>query len=296
MSVKSKLPGAPPLSAAAQMGRPSDEVVTINKPESGWRLVNLRELWRYRDLFYFLVWRDIKARYAQSVLGAGWAVIQPFMSMIVFTIIFGTLAEIDSDGVPYAVFSYTALVPWAYFSRSLSTASSSIGGSVGIMGKVYFPRMVVPLSAVLGKLVDFVIAFVIIFGLMAWFKIFPTVWIFALPLLVLIAALTAAGFGMWLGAMSVHYRDVNYAMSFFVQLYMYASPVVYPTSLIPPKYQLIYAINPLVGVVEGFRSALLRTNPMPWDLIGVGSAVAVVVAVSGAFIFRRLERSFVDVA
>jgi lipopolysaccharide transport system permease protein len=257
--------------------------------------LELRALADYRDLFYFLVWRDIKARYAQSVLGAGWAVVQPIFSMIVFTVVFGNLAKIDSDGVPYAIFSLTALVPWTFFSNALTSSTASLTSSAGMLSKIYFPRLVIPMSAVISKLVDFSIALVLVFVLMAWFRIVPTVWILMLPMLVLLMALTAAGAGMWLSSLSVQYRDVNYGINFIAQLLMYASPVVYPASLIPDKYRLVYAINPMVGVIEGFRSALLGANPMPWDLIAAGSATAVVLAVSGAIYFCRTERIFADV-
>lgn len=269
--------------------------VTIIQPPKGWVSLGLRELWEYRDLFYFLVWRDIKSRYAQSVLGIGWAVIQPVMYMIVFTVVFGNLAKVTSDGVPYAIFTYTALVPWTYFSGSLTGATNSLVRNSNMLSKVYFPRLIIPLSAVLGRLFDFSIALLLVFCLMAWFRIVPTLWVFVLPMLVLLTMLTAAGLGMWLTALSVQYRDINYGMSFGIQLLMYAAPVVYPTSLIPDKYRFFYSLNPMVGVIEGFRSAFLSTNPMPWDLIALGSITAAFLAVSGAIYFRRTERIFADV-
>ena len=269
--------------------------LTVIESQSGWRFINFRELWDYRDLFYFLVWRDIKTRYAQSILGVGWAVIQPVFSMIVFTIVFGNLAKISSDGVPYAIFSYAALVPWTYFSTSLTSASSSLISSSGMITKVYFPRLVIPIAPVLGKLVDFSIAMLILFGMMVWFHIPPTTWALAVPLLVCLMMLTAAGLGMWLTALAVQYRDIQYAMSFVVQLLMYAAPVVYPASSVPVKLRLLYAVNPMVGVIEGFRSALLGTNPMPWDFIMVGASTAVLLVITGALYFRRMERVFADV-
>jgi len=243
-----------------------------------------------------LVWRDVKTRYAQSVLGIGWAVIQPIFSMIVFTIVFGKLAKINSDGVPYAIFSYTALVPWTYFSGALTGASGSLLGASGMMTKVYFPRLIIPMAPVMSKLIDFGIAFVILLLMMAYFGFMPSIQIIYLPLLILIMMITASGMGMWLTAMAVKYRDINYAMSFFVQLLMYAAPVVYPASIIPEPFRLIYGCFPMVGVIEGFRSILLKTNPMPWDLIGVGSIVACFLFISGAFYFRRMEKYFADVA
>jgi len=268
------------------------EPMTIIENRSGWKLIDWKEIKEYRDLFYFLVWRDIKARYAQSVLGVGWAIIQPVASMIVFTIVFGNLAQIDSDGVPYPIFSFSALVPWTFFAGALTASSTSLNLMIT---KIYFPRIILPFSSILSKSVDFVIALVILFGMMVIFQIVPTIWIMTLPLLIVILMLTAIGFGMWLSALSVQYRDIHYGLHFGVQLLMYAAPVVYPASLIPEQYRLIYAINPMVGVIEGFRSALLSTNPMPWDLIIVGLVSTLVIAVSGAIYFKRREKLFADV-
>jgi lipopolysaccharide transport system permease protein len=259
------------------------------------KVINVKELWRYRDLFYFLVWRDIKTRYAQSVLGIGWAVIQPVFSMIVFTIIFGNLAKVSSDGVPYAIFNFVALVPWTYFSTSLTGATSSLVNASELISKVYFPRLVIPFAPVIGKLVDFCIGMVILFGMMLWYQITPTAGAFALPLMVLLMMMTAAGVGLWLTAMAIQYRDINYAIGFIVQLLMYAAPVVYSTSLIPESWRLVYAINPMVGVIESFRAGLLGTVAMPWDLISVGAVSALVIFISGALYFRRMERIFADV-
>lgn len=270
--------------------------VTVIKPTSGWRLVDWRELVRYRDLFLFLVWRDIKVRYAQSALGVGWAVIQPLFSMIVFTIIFGNLANISSDGVPYAIFSFTALVPWTYFSGALTDGTGSLIKGANMISKIYFPRLVLPMAAVLSKLVDFTIGMFVLAVLMIAFGVAPTLGVLALPLLIALMMLTAAGLGMWLSALAIQYRDVNYAMTFVVQLLMYAAPVVYPTSLIPEQYQLFYAINPMVGVIEGFRAALLGTRAMPWHFLAVGACSALALALSGALYFRNREKLFADVA
>jgi lipopolysaccharide transport system permease protein len=270
--------------------------VTIIEPAKGWIPLKLRELWEYHDLFYFLVWRDVKARYAQSILGIGWAIIHPVFSMMVFTIVFGNLAKVSSEGVPYAIFSYAALVPWTYFSSALTGASSSLISSSGMITKVYFPRLIIPIAPVLSKLVDFGLALLVLFGLMVWFQTPPTIWALMLPLLILLMMFTATGLGMWLTALAIQYRDINYGLGFFVQLLMYAAPVVYPASLIPQRYRLLYGLNPMAGVIEGFRAALLGTRPMPWDLLAVGSMVALVIAVSGAFYFRRMERIFADVA
>jgi lipopolysaccharide transport system permease protein len=263
--------------------------------ETGWPLIDFHELWEYRDLFYFLVWRDIKVRYAQSILGIGWAIVQPVFSMIVFTVVFGKLAKISSDGVPYAIFSYAALVPWTYFSNSLADTTGSLIASSNMLTKVYFPRLIIPMTPVLSKLVDFGIALLLLFGLMVWFKSKPTIWVLSLPLLVLLLMLSAAGLGMWLTALAIQYRDVKYGMGFAVRLLMYAAPVVYPVSLIPEQYRLLYGINPMAGVIEGFRAALLGTRAMPWDLIAVGTVTALVIWVSGAMYFRHKESIFADV-
>lgn len=273
----------------------SQQPLTVIEARSGWQLIDWRELWQYRDLFYFLVWRDVKTRYAQSILGVGWAVIQPVFSMVVFTVVFGRLAKIDSDGVPYAIFSYAALVPWTYFAGSLTASGSSLVAASAMLTKVYFPRLVIPIAPVLAKLVDFGIALLILFGLMLWFRIPPTIWALGLPLLVILMMLTAAGMGMWITALAVQYRDVKYALNFGVQLLMYAAPVVYPASKVPQEFRLLYGLNPMAGVIEGFRCALLGTNPMPWDLLAVGALTAVLIAVSGALYFRRMERVFADV-
>lgn len=263
---------------------------------SAHKIIDWQELWEYRDLFLFLVWRDIKTRYAQSILGIGWAVIQPVFSMVIFTIVFGNLANVNSEGVPYAIFSYTALVPWTYFSSSLTSSSSSLISSKNLITKVYFPRLVIPIAPVLAKLIDFGISFLILLGLMLWFGVTPTYGALLIPLFVVLMMLTAAGVGMWLTALSIQYRDIRYGSNFFVQLLMYASPVIYASSAIPERYQMIYAINPMVGVIEGFRAVLLGTRAIPWDFIAVGAVMAVVFFISGALYFRSMERYFADVA
>lgn len=273
-----------------------DEPEITIKAKSGWQFINIAEILEYRDLFYFLVTRDIKVRYAQSVLGVGWAVLQPIASMIVFTVVFGKLARMSSDGVPYAIFSFSALVPWTYFSSSLSESTGSLITAHNMLTKVYFPRMIIPLAPVFSKLVDFVICIVLVFILMGWFRIAPTVWVVTLPLMVLLMMFAAAGLGMWLTALSIQYRDVKHGMNFAVRLMMYAAPVVYPLSLIPEKYRLVYGLNPMAGIIEGFRAALLGTRPMPWDLLAEASIISFVIFIAGALYFRRLERFFADVA
>tara|TARA_S200000501_G_C20801838_1_gene734413 strand:+ start:151 stop:993 length:843 start_codon:yes stop_codon:yes gene_type:complete len=269
---------------------------TIIKSYSGWKSIDWMELWDYQDLFYFLILRDIKTRYAQSVLGIGWAVIQPLFSMVIFTIVFGNLAQINSDGVPYAIFSYTALVPWIYFSSSLNDSTRSLLSSTGMITKVYFPRLVIPLVPVLSKLVDFGIAFIIILIMMVYYSIIPSLQIIYLPLLIILMMITVSGMGMWLTALAIQYRDINYAMGFFIQLLMYLAPVVYPASRVPENFRLFYAIFPMTGVIEGFRSIFLKTNPIPWDLIMIGFIVALVTFISGGFYFKRMEKHFADVA
>ena len=268
---------------------------TSIRPPSGWVSLGLMEVWEYRELVVFLIWRNIKARYAQSVIGIGWAVVQPVATMIVFTVIFGRFFGLPSDGVPYPIFSFTALVPWIYFSRALTGTTSSLTGAGGMISKVYFPRLVIPLSTVLDRLVDFVIALALVFAMMAYFQIAPTIWALTLPAMLAIMVMAAMGAGMWLTSLSVQYRDVNYAMGFAIQLLMYTTPVIYPVSMVPERFHLIYALNPMVGVIEGFRAALLATTPMPWDLIGMSSITAVLLVISGAYFFRRKEQIFADV-
>lgn len=270
--------------------------ITIIKPSSGWQLVNVKELIRYRDLLYFLVIRGIKARYAQSVLGISWAIIQPLFTTLVFTVIFGNVAKIDSDGVPYVVFSFSAMVPWTYFSTTLTESANSLVQNANMISKVYFPRLVLPLSAAFSKLLDFIIGFLVLTGFLIYFRMAPSWEIVFLPLLLLLLLMTSLGVGMILSAMAVQYRDVKHAVGFLVQILMYAAPVVYPTSAIPEAYRLWYSFNPMVGVIEGFRSIFLGTQAFPWQLIAPGAAVAVVIFTFATFYFRKMERIFADVA
>jgi lipopolysaccharide transport system permease protein len=273
-----------------------EKKITIIEPRTGWQVVDLRELREYRDLFIFWVWRNVKARYAQSVLGIGWAVIQPVFAMLVFTVVFGNLARLDSDGVPYPIFSFAALVPWTYFANAFTDASNSLVTNTNMLAKIYFPRIVLPLTSVISKLIDFGISFIILLFLMIVFKATPTIGMLYLPVLVLIMMISAAGIGTIFAALAVHYRDVKHAINFLVQLMMYASPVVYSVSIIPEKYRLLYAMNPMVGVIEGFRSAFLGTTPMPWVLLAVGASVSVILLFAGGLYFRRVEKIFADVA
>jgi len=265
------------------------------KPKKGWQLVDFQELIHYRDLFYFLVIRDIKVRYRQTVLGGLWAIIQPFFMMVVFTLFFGNLAKVPSDGIPYPIFSYSALVAWTYFSNAISNSSNSVVASGGLISKVYFPRLIAPLTPVVAFLLDFVISFTILIAMMLYYRIYPTIMTLFLPLLVILMMLTASGVGMVLASLNAKYRDVRHTISFLVQFWMFASPVVYPVSMIPEKYRLIYAINPMAGVIEGFRSALLGTVAFPTRMLLISTLVSIILFVIGALYFRRTERHFADV-
>lgn len=267
----------------------------VIEASSGWKMVDFKEIWKYKDLLYFLTLRGIKARYAQSVLGVAWAIIQPLFTTLVFTLVFGGLAKVDSDGMPYILFSYLALWPWNYFSGTLTESANSLIQNANMITKVYFPRMVLPLSAILSKLLDFTIAFVVVLGMLLYFKQIPGWGVVFLPLLIIQLLLCSLGIGMFLSALAVKYRDVKHALSFVVQLLLYSAPVVYSTSAVPEQYQKFYIINPMVGVIEGFRAAFLD-RPMPWDWIWPGSIAATIFFVFGMFYFRRMERIFADVA
>lgn len=267
----------------------------VIQPTSGWQLIDFKELWRYKDLLYFLTLRGIKARYAQSVLGVAWAIIQPLFTTLVFTIVFGNLAKVDSDGIPYILFSYLALWPWNYFSGTLTESANSLIQNANMITKVYFPRMVLPLSSILSKLLDFIIAFVVVVGMMIYFQVMPGWGLVVLPLLIIQLLMCSLGMGMMLSAMAVKYRDVKHAMTFVVQLLLYAAPVVYSTTAVPEPYQKFYILNPMVGVIEGFRAAFLN-RPMPWEWILPGTIVGLIIFVFGMMYFRRMERIFADVA
>lgn len=267
-------------------------IIDANKRES---LFNLQEIREYGDLLYFLTLRSITTQYSQSVLGVGWAVLRPVLTMIVFTVIFGRLAKIGSDGAPYAIFSYAAVVPWAYFSSSLQGSVNSIIANANMIGKIYFPRIFLPLAPIFANLLDFAISLVVLGVLMIWFHSVPSLWILFLPLLVLIMIMATVGLGLWITALAIQYRDVKYAISFGIQFLMYLSPLVYPASLIPGKYRIFYGLNPMAGVMEGFRSAILQTVPMPWDLILPGTLMTVLLFLSGLLYFRFKERVFADV-
>jgi len=273
----------------------SDSSVTIIRPSRGWVSLKLREVWEYRELLYFLAWRDISVRYKQTVLGAAWAIIQPFLTMVVFSVFFGRLAKLSSEGIPYPIFAYCALLPWHYFAEAINRSSNSLVGSANLITKVYFPRLVIPLSSVLSPVVDFVIAFVVLVGMMLYYGMRPTAAIVWLPLFLLLALVTALGVGMWLSALNVQYRDVRYVIPFLTQFWLFATPVAYSSSLVPERWRALYGLNPMAGVVEGFRWALLGTGQTPGPMLAVSVAVVLLVMVSGTFYFRRMEKTFADV-
>ena len=267
---------------------------TIIRPLRGWRAVNLRELWAYRELLYFLTWRDIKIRYKQTILGFAWAILQPFLMMVVFSLFFGNLLKVPSEGIPYPLFNYAAMLPWTLFAQGITRSSESLVGNIGMVQKIYFPRLIMPLSGILAPVVDFAIAFVILIGMMFYFGYYPTIRIlWVLPFLILVL-LTSLGAGLWLSTINVRYRDVRYTVPFIVQLWLFVSPVVYSSSLLPQKFQAVYGLNPMAGVIEGFRWALLGTEP-PGSLIAISVTIVMVILISGAFYFRRSEKSFADV-
>jgi lipopolysaccharide transport system permease protein len=281
--------------SAPSISGQSSPIVTLIQPSRGWVSLKIHELWEYRELLYFLTWRDIKVRYKQTVLGAAWAIIQPFFTMVVFSLFFGKLAKVPSDGIPYPIFTYAALVPWTFFAYGLSQSSDSLVGSANLIKKVYFPRLVVPISGVISGVVDFVLAFIILLGMMFYFGIAPTWNVVWLPLLLLLALVTALGAGLWLSTMNVQFRDVRYTVPFLIQFWLFATPIAYPSSLLSEPWRTIYGINPMTGVVEGFRWALLGTDTAPGPIIAVSSLVALVLLISGAFYFRRMEKTFADI-
>jgi len=264
-------------------------------PSQGWVSLQLKELYAYRELLYFLIWRDIKVRYKQTALGAAWAIIQPFFTMLVFSLFFGRLAKMQSDGLPYPVFAYAALVPWTFFAQGLSQASDSLVGSANLIRKVYFPRLAIPVGTVAGGVVDFALAFGVLLLMMFYYGVRPGWQIVWLPLLLLLALVTARGVGLWLSALNVKLRDVKYVVPFVTQFWMFLTPIAYPSSLLPEVWRPVYALNPMVGVVEGFRWALLGTDTAPGPMLGVSATVALLLLASGAFVFRRMEKSFADV-
>jgi len=271
----------------------------IIQPSRGWASLQLRAVWEYRELLYFLVWRDVKVRYKQTALGVAWVVLQPVISMVVFSFLFGTLLKVPSGEVPYPIFAYAALLPWNYFATSLTRSSTSLVGSAHLITKVYFPRLVIPISGVLSGLVDFAVAFLVLAGLMVYYGVVPTVAVIWLPAFLLLALATALGVGMWLSALNVRYRDINYLVPFLVQIWMYLTPVVYGTTLIPERFRFLLGLNPMTAVVEGFRWALLGNRladtRAPGPLLAVSVGISLVILASGAIFFRSTERTFADI-
>ncbi len=265
------------------------------KPKKGWQLVDIKELKEYRDLFYFLVTRNIKVKYKQTILGGLWAIIQPFFSMVVFTLFFGKLAKIPSDGIPYPIFNYSAMVAWTFFATSITNSGNSLVMERNLISKVYFPRLIIPLSSVLASLLDFIIAFSVLLLMMVYFHIYPTLMTITIPFLITMMVLIASGTGAFLAALNAKYRDIRYVIPFLVQMWMFSSPIVYPTSMIPEKFRFFYALNPMVGIIEGFRSALLGTNEFPWKILLISSIVSLLIFFGGLLYFRQVERYFADI-
>jgi lipopolysaccharide transport system permease protein len=264
-------------------------------PSKGWVPLRLNELWEYRELLYFLTWRDIKVRYKQTALGAAWAIIQPVFTMVIFSLFFGRLAKMPSDGVPYPIFSMAGLVPWTFFVYGLSQASNSLVGSQNLIKKVYFPRLVIPISSLCSGLVDFAIAFVILFVMMFYYGIAPGWNILWIPAFILLTLVTSLGVGLWLSALNVEYRDVRFTIPFLTQFWMFATPIAYPSSLLSEPWRTVYGLNPMVGVVEGFRWGLLGTQTQPGPMVLASVGAAIFLMITGAFYFRRMERTFADV-
>ncbi len=279
-----------------------DELVLFIRPSRGWFTINIKEIWHFRELIYFLIWRDIKVRYKQTALGAAWAILQPFLTMVVFTIFFGKLAKVPSDNVPYPIFSYTGLLPWGLFVKALSETGHSLVSHRAMITKIYFPRLVIPIASVLSGVVDFGLAFFVLIGIMIYYNYAPgstyqislTATVLTLPLFLILALITALGVGLWLSALNVIYRDINYIIPFLTQFWLFITPIAYPSSMVPQKWQLLYAINPMTGVVEGFRWALLGTETAPGPILAVSTTIALVILITGLIYFSRMERTFAD--
>lgn len=268
---------------------------TVIKPPSGWLSLDLREVWAYRELLFLLSWRDVSVRYKQSLVGIGWAVIQPVMTMLIFTLVFGKFAKLPSEGVPYPIFTYCALLPWNYFARSLGDSSNSLVGSANLVTKVYFPRLVLPLSKVFAGLIDFGVAFVILLGMMVWYRVTPTTGLLLLPVFIFFAMLIALAVGLWLTALNVKYRDIKFVVPFLTQFWMYASPVAYSATIVPEQWRWIYGLNPMVGVIEGFRWALLGKAAPNLGMMVLSLGIVLLIFVSGLFYFKRMEKTFADI-
>ncbi len=282
-------------SALRQVQTEARYPVIVIRPSRGWAALNLRDLWEYRELLYFLIWRDVKVRYKQTALGVAWVVLQPLATTVIFTIIFGNLAKMPSENVPYALFAMAGLIPWNYFAGAFSRGGMSLVGNAHLISKVYFPRLVIPIANVAGGLIDLAIVLMVLLGLMLFYGSVPTAAVITLPLFLLLAIAAALGVSLWLSALNVQYRDVSYLIPFLAQFWLYATPVIYPSSLIPEQWRIIYGLNPMASVVEGFRWALFGTGQAPGPMLAVSIAMVVLLLVGGAFFFKRMEDTFADV-
>lgn len=287
----SQTPKNPEASHAAYL--PNRPLITI-EPSSHWKSLELRTLWAYRELFYFLTWRDVKVRYKQTVLGAAWAIIQPVLTMLIFTVFFGRLAGIPSDDIPYPLFAYAGLLSWTFFSNAINNSGNSLVGSAHLITKVYFPRQLIPAASVAAGLVDFGIAFIPLLALMLYYGVALSWQLLMLPVLVILTTLLALGVGMWLSALNVKYRDVRFALPFLTQIWLYLSPIAYPASMLPAKWRLIYTLNPMTGLIEGYRAALFG-RAFDWPALGISTAITLFVLIYAAFAFRSMERNFADI-
>ncbi len=267
----------------------------VIEPGKGWVSLKLNELWVYRELLYFLTWRDIKVRYKQTALGAAWAIIQPLFTMLVFSVFFGRLAKIPSDGIPYPIFSFAALVPWTFFANGLGQASNSLVGNSNLLTKVYFPRLVIPISTVISGFIDFALSFAVLLLMMVYYGKVPTINVIWLPFFLLLALITALGVGLWMSALNVEYRDVRYIVPFITQFWMLATPIAYPSTMLSEPWRTVYGLNPMVGVIEGFRWALLGSGTGPGAMTAVSTVVSILALITGAFYFKRMERNFADI-
>jgi len=287
---QTKVPGASD-ATASQIVLPT----VVIRSQRGLASLDLAEVWQYRELLFFLVWRDIKVRYKQTFIGAGWAIFQPAMTMVIFTLVFGKMVKIPSDGLPYAVFAYTGLLPWTYFSQALSRSGTGLVSNAHLITKVYFPRLIIPLSDVITPAVDFVFAFLLLLGLIAWYGIAPSWGLLALPLFLFMAMITALAAGLWLSPLNVRYRDIGHTIPFLTQFWMFASPVVYPVSLVPESWRFVYSLNPMVGVIEGFRWGLLGKENPDFTVMLISTVAVLLLFIGGLVFFKRMERNFADI-
>jgi lipopolysaccharide transport system permease protein len=274
---------------------PQEPLIFDIEPSRGWVNLGLPELWRHRELLFFLTWREIKVRYKQTALGVAWVILQPLFAMLIFSLFFGRLGKLPSDGIPYPLFVFAGLVPWLFFANALTNCSNSLVNNAHLLSKIYFPRLALPMSSILSGLVDFSLAFALLLVIMAYYRIAPTLNILWLPLLVLLAGVTALGVGLWLSALNVEFRDVKHTLPFLAQMWMFATPIAYPSSMVPAQWRTLYGLNPMVGVVEGFRWALLGSGEGPGRMLLASALAALCLLASGAFYFRRMERTFADV-